>query len=101
MKRNVIPKSMITGTDIKKINECFVHWKQRVTERDYGLNFTTPHDATRFIHCCMVCRRRECKPNTHTPTHTTTHTPTHTYTYLLTHLLTLTHTPIHTLTHTY
>ncbi|XP_074663202.1 protein still life, isoform SIF type 1-like [Tubulanus polymorphus] len=40
------------GTKITQSSDCFVHWKDEEKNCEWGLNFTTPIDARRFIDCC-------------------------------------------------
>lgn len=43
----------ITGTRIGQASECFVYWKDPVTNDTWGLNFTSPTDARAFRECCV------------------------------------------------
>ncbi|KAI9558969.1 hypothetical protein GHT06_015758 [Daphnia sinensis] len=40
------------GTRIGQASECFVYWKDPVTNDTWGLNFTSPADARAFRECC-------------------------------------------------
>ncbi|XP_071646314.1 protein still life, isoform SIF type 1 isoform X6 [Temnothorax longispinosus] len=40
------------GTRIGQASECFVYWKDTVTNDTWGLNFTSPIDAKQFRECC-------------------------------------------------
>ncbi|XP_020288814.1 protein still life, isoform SIF type 1 isoform X3 [Pseudomyrmex gracilis] len=40
------------GTRIGQASECFVYWKDTVTNETWGLNFTSPIDAKQFKECC-------------------------------------------------
>lgn len=42
-----------TGTRIGQASECFVYWKDPVTNDTWGLNFTSPADARAFRECCV------------------------------------------------
>lgn len=44
---------VITGTRIGQASECFVYWKDPVTNDTWGLNFTSPADARAFRECCV------------------------------------------------
>ncbi|XP_076466563.1 protein still life, isoform SIF type 1-like isoform X2 [Babylonia areolata] len=46
------------GTIICPATECFVHWRDPVTNREWGLNFSTPTDARRFRDCCSYPTQR-------------------------------------------
>ncbi|XP_012537849.1 protein still life, isoform SIF type 1 isoform X5 [Monomorium pharaonis] len=41
------------GTRIGQASECFVYWKDTVTNDTWGLNFTSPIDAKQFRECCL------------------------------------------------
>lgn len=41
------------GTRIGQASECFVYWKDPVTNDTWGLNFTSPADARAFRECCV------------------------------------------------
>ncbi|XP_050474771.1 protein still life, isoform SIF type 1 isoform X2 [Bombus huntii] len=40
------------GTRIGQASECFVYWKDTMTNDTWGLNFTSPIDAKQFRECC-------------------------------------------------
>ncbi|XP_078039922.1 guanine nucleotide exchange factor still life isoform X3 [Augochlora pura] len=40
------------GTRIGQASECFVYWKDTITNDTWGLNFTSPIDAKQFRECC-------------------------------------------------
>ncbi|XP_051174305.1 protein still life, isoform SIF type 1 isoform X2 [Leptopilina boulardi] len=40
------------GTRIGLASECFVYWKDTMTNDTWGLNFTSPIDAKQFRECC-------------------------------------------------
>ncbi|XP_024085963.1 protein still life, isoform SIF type 1 isoform X2 [Cimex lectularius] len=40
------------GTRIGQAAECFVYWKDPMTNDTWGLNFTSPIDAKQFKECC-------------------------------------------------
>ncbi|RZF35650.1 hypothetical protein LSTR_LSTR008075, partial [Laodelphax striatellus] len=40
------------GTRIGQASECFVYWKETLTNDTWGLNFTSPIDAKQFRECC-------------------------------------------------
>nr|XP_015835965.1 PREDICTED: protein still life, isoform SIF type 1 isoform X7 [Tribolium castaneum] len=40
------------GTRIGQASECFVYWKDPMTNDTWGLNFTSPIDAKQFRECC-------------------------------------------------
>ncbi|XP_065201783.1 protein still life, isoform SIF type 1 isoform X2 [Planococcus citri] len=40
------------GTRIGQASECFVYWKDPLTNDTWGLNFTSPIDAKQFRECC-------------------------------------------------
>ncbi|KAI8428895.1 hypothetical protein MSG28_007528, partial [Choristoneura fumiferana] len=40
------------GTRIGQASECFVYWKDPMTNDTWGLNFTSPIDAKQFKECC-------------------------------------------------
>lgn len=42
-----------TGTRIGQASECFVYWKDPMTNDTWGLNFTSPIDAKQFRECCV------------------------------------------------
>lgn len=44
-----------TGTRIGQASECFVYWKDPMTNDTWGLNFTSPIDAKQFRECCVSC----------------------------------------------
>ena len=44
---------VIAGTRIGQASECFVYWKDTVTNDTWGLNFTSPIDAKQFRECCV------------------------------------------------
>ncbi|KAH8296267.1 hypothetical protein KR054_003855 [Drosophila jambulina] len=41
-----------SGTRIGQASECFVYWKDPMTNDTWGLNFTSPIDAKQFRECC-------------------------------------------------
>lgn len=43
----------ILGTRIGQASECFVYWKDPMTNDTWGLNFTSPIDAKQFRECCV------------------------------------------------
>ncbi len=43
----------LLGTRIGQASECFVYWKDTVTNDTWGLNFTSPIDAKQFRECCV------------------------------------------------
>lgn len=43
----------LTGTRIGQASECFVYWKDPMTNDTWGLNFTSPIDAKQFRECCV------------------------------------------------
>lgn len=45
-----------TGTRIGQASECFVYWKDALTNDTWGLNFTSPIDAKQFRECCVSIR---------------------------------------------
>lgn len=44
------------GTRIGQASECFVYWKDPMTNDTWGLNFTSPIDAKQFRECCVSIR---------------------------------------------
>lgn len=42
-----------SGTRIGQASECFVYWKDPMTNDTWGLNFTSPIDAKQFRECCV------------------------------------------------
>lgn len=46
------------GTRIGQASECFVYWKDPMTNDTWGLNFTSPIDAKQFRECCVSIRER-------------------------------------------
>ncbi|XP_070190492.1 protein still life, isoform SIF type 1-like isoform X2 [Littorina saxatilis] len=46
------------GTIICPATECFVHWRDPTTNKEWGLNFATPTDARRFRDCCSYPTQR-------------------------------------------
>ncbi|XP_017756918.1 PREDICTED: protein still life, isoform SIF type 1 isoform X2 [Eufriesea mexicana] len=42
------------GTRIGQASECFVYWKDTMTNDTWGLNFTSPIDAKQFKECCSL-----------------------------------------------
>ncbi|XP_050090901.1 protein still life, isoform SIF type 1 isoform X4 [Anopheles aquasalis] len=40
------------GTRIGQASECFIYWKDPMTNDTWGLNFTSPIDAKQFRECC-------------------------------------------------
>lgn len=47
------------GTRIGQASECFVYWKDPMTNDTWGLNFTSPIDAKQFRECC-VSNKHSC-----------------------------------------
>ncbi len=47
------------GTRIGQASECFVYWKDPMTNDTWGLNFTSPIDAKQFRECCVSILRME------------------------------------------
>lgn len=45
------------GTRIGQASECFVYWKDPMTNDTWGLNFTSPIDAKQFRECCKNAKR--------------------------------------------
>ncbi|XP_063922445.1 protein still life, isoform SIF type 1 isoform X3 [Zophobas morio] len=45
-------KTQTKGTRIGQASECFVYWKDPMTNDTWGLNFTSPIDAKQFRECC-------------------------------------------------
>lgn len=45
--------TVIIGTRIGQASECFVYWKDPMTNDTWGLNFTSPIDAKQFRECCV------------------------------------------------
>ena len=45
------------GTRIGQASECFVYWKDPVTNDTWGLNLTSPADARSFRECCVSLPR--------------------------------------------
>lgn len=43
----------ILGTRIGQASECFVYWKDPMTNDTWGLNFTSSIDAKQFRECCV------------------------------------------------
>lgn len=41
------------GTRIGQASECFIYWKDTMTNDTWGLNFTSPIDAKQFKECCV------------------------------------------------
>ena len=41
------------GTRIGQASECFVYWKDPLSNDTWGLNFTSPIDAKQFRECCV------------------------------------------------
>ncbi|KAJ8948405.1 hypothetical protein NQ318_009916, partial [Aromia moschata] len=41
------------GTRIGQASDCFVYWKDPMTNDTWGLNFTSPIDAKQFRECCV------------------------------------------------
>ena len=48
-------RAFTTGTSLAHPSECFVHWHDAGALCEWGLNFTTPADARRFLNTCSVC----------------------------------------------
>lgn len=46
-------KKNSSGTRIGQASECFVYWKDPMTNDTWGLNFTSPIDAKQFRECCV------------------------------------------------
>ena len=44
---------IFSGTRIGQASECFVYWKDPMTNDTWGLNFTSPIDAKQFRECCV------------------------------------------------
>lgn len=44
---------VFVGTRIGQASECFVYWKDPMTNDTWGLNFTSPIDAKQFRECCV------------------------------------------------
>lgn len=44
---------LLPGTRIGQASECFVYWKDPMTNDTWGLNFTSPIDAKQFRECCV------------------------------------------------
>lgn len=44
---------LFVGTRIGQASECFVYWKDPMTNDTWGLNFTSPIDAKQFRECCV------------------------------------------------
>lgn len=44
---------ILIGTRIGQASECFVYWKDPMTNDTWGLNFTSPIDAKQFRECCV------------------------------------------------
>lgn len=51
----------VKGTRIGQASECFVYWKDPMTNDTWGLNFTSPIDAKQFRECCVSSRRSPAK----------------------------------------
>ncbi|XP_034237865.1 protein still life, isoform SIF type 1 isoform X3 [Thrips palmi] len=49
------------GTRIGQASECFVYWKDPMTNDTWGLNFTSPIDAKQFRECCVSIRGPRCR----------------------------------------
>lgn len=49
-----------TGTRIGQASECFVYWKDPMTNDTWGLNFTSPIDAKQFRECCVSIINVKC-----------------------------------------
>lgn len=47
----------VSGTRIGQASECFVYWKDPMTNDTWGLNFTSPIDAKQFRECCVSILR--------------------------------------------
>lgn len=43
----------LIGTRIGQASDCFVYWKDPMTNDTWGLNFTSPIDAKQFRECCV------------------------------------------------
>lgn len=48
-----ISQCLLAGTRIGQASECFVYWKDPMTNDTWGLNFTSPIDAKQFRECCV------------------------------------------------
>lgn len=48
---------LVTGTRIGQASECFIYWKDTMTNDTWGLNFTSPIDAKQFKDCCVSIDR--------------------------------------------
>lgn len=46
------------GTRIGQASECFVYWKDPMTNDTWGLNFTSPIDAKQFRECCVSIKKQ-------------------------------------------
>ncbi|CAH2011272.1 unnamed protein product [Acanthoscelides obtectus] len=46
------------GTRIGQASDCFVYWKDPMTNDTWGLNFTSPIDAKQFRDCCAIEQKR-------------------------------------------
>ena len=45
---------VVAGTRIGQASECFVYWKDPITNDTWGLNLTSPADARSFRECCVI-----------------------------------------------
>lgn len=54
-------KMIFLGTRIGQASECFVYWKDPMTNDTWGLNFTSPIDAKQFRECCVSRRLKKCE----------------------------------------
>lgn len=52
-KITINSKLLQIGTRIGQASECFVYWKDPMTNDTWGLNFTSPIDAKQFRECCV------------------------------------------------
>jgi len=55
-------KNISIGTRIGQASECFVYWKDPMTNDTWGLNFTSPIDAKQFRECCVSNKRTKIYP---------------------------------------
>ena len=56
-------KIIFPGTRIGQASECFVYWKDTMTNDTWGLNFTSPIDAKQFRECCVRINFFQLKKN--------------------------------------
>lgn len=57
---NEIMEIFVAGTRIGQASECFVYWKDPMTNDTWGLNFTSPIDAKQFRECCVSIISSAC-----------------------------------------